>query len=85
MHKTLGCIAVLTNSANAQQPPCRANDFSDFVGISGVPLKMKIIQDSPMKGAGTTFAPEVFHDLGIRNHRTLLKYDLTLPCLIRPG
>ena len=32
-----------------------------------------------MDGAGKTFEPQVFHDLGIRNYRMPLKYALTLP------
>ena len=79
MRTSIAFLSAFTLSAHAQQPVYRANDFSDFVGISGAPITTKIIQDGPMKGSGTTFAPEVFYDLGVRNYRTVLKYDLTLP------
>lgn len=69
----------VTQSSTRYAPTFRADDFSDFVGINGAPIKTRIYQDGPFKGAGTTFDPQVFYDLGIRHYRMALKYDLTLP------
>ena len=69
----------LTAALVAQQPAYRANDFSDFVGISGAPIKTDIHVGGAHDGAGKTFEPQVFHDLGVRNYRIPLKYALTLP------
>lgn len=73
---------VAPNSTAAQvqaQPTFRADEFTDFVGINDSPLTTRVYEDGPFKGAGRTFAPQVFYDLGIRHYRTILKYDLTLP------
>ncbi len=79
MNRILPFLLVLATLAPAQQPAYRANDFSDFVGISGAPIKTGIHRGGSMDGAGKTFEPQVFHDLGIRNYRMPLKYALTLP------
>ncbi len=79
MRKSIGLLSALTLTAHAQTPAYRADDFSDYVGISGAPVKTGIVPEGPMKGAGTTFEPEVFYDLGVRNYRMPLKYALTLP------
>ncbi len=65
--------------ALAQQPAYRANDFTEFVGINGAPIKTGIHRGGFLDGAGKTFEPQVFHDLGIRYYRMPLKYALTLP------
>jgi hypothetical protein len=53
--------------------------FMDFVAINGGPIKTRVYEDGPFAGAGKTFDPQVFFDLGIRYYRMGLKYDLTLP------
>ena len=60
------------------QPAFRADDFVNFVGINGSPLRTRVETAGPFKG-GATYAPELFYDLGIRHYRMVLRYDLTLP------
>ena len=62
----------------AEQPAFRAEQFTDFVGINGSPLRFYVIPDGPYAGAGKTYDPQVFYDLGIRYYRTGLFNDLTL-------
>ncbi len=63
----------------AAQPAFRADQFTDFVGISGSPLRFHVIPDGPYAGAGKTYDPQVFYDLGIRHYRAGLFNDLTAP------
>ena len=65
--------------APTAQPAFRAEQFTDFVGISGGPLQFHVIPDGPYAGAGKTYDPQVFYDLGIRYYRTGLFNDLTRP------
>ncbi len=60
------------------QPAYWADDFIDFVGINGSPIRTKVLTDGPFAGAGRTFDPRIFYDLGIHHYRSILKYDLTL-------
>ena len=60
-------------------PAFRAEQFTDFVGINGSPLQFHVIPDGPYAGAGKTYDPQVFYDLGIRYYRTGLFNDLTRP------
>ena len=62
----------------AEQPAFRAEQFTDFVGINGSPLRFHVIPDGSYAGAGKTYDPQVFYDLGIRYYRTGLFNDLTL-------
>lgn len=64
---------------DAAQPAFRADQFTEFVGINGSPLRFYVIPDGPFAGTGRTYAPQVFYDLGIRYYRTVLFNDLTLP------
>lgn len=61
------------------QPAFPADAFTDFVGINGGPLKLYVIPDGPYAGAGKTYDPQYFYDLGIRHYRAGLFNDLTLP------
>lgn len=61
----------------AAQPAFRADQFTEFVGISGSPLRFHVIPDGPYAGAGKTYDPQVFYDLGIRHYRAGLFNDLT--------
>lgn len=63
----------------ADQPAFRADQFTDFVGISGSPLHFHVITDGPYAGAGKTYDPQVFYDLGVRHYRVDLFNDLTPP------
>ncbi|BCM94271.1 hypothetical protein IAD21_06174 [Abditibacteriota bacterium] len=63
----------------ALQPAFRAEDFLESIGINGSPIQTRVETEGPFKGAGATFDPQVFFDLGIRYYRLALKYDLTLP------
>jgi hypothetical protein len=65
-------------TARSAQPAFRADDFSDFVGLSASPFET-YLADGPFKGAGTKYLPETFFDLGIRHYRTGLLNALTLP------
>ena len=65
--------------ARADQPAFRADQFTDFVGISGSPLHFHVITDGPYAGAGKTYDPQVFYDLGVRHYRVGLFNDLTPP------
>ncbi len=47
------------------QPAFRADDFVNFVGINGPPLRTRVETAGPFKG-GATCAPELFYDPGIR-------------------
>ena len=58
-------------------PAFRADDFVDSIGINGSPIQTNVHDSGPHKGAGITFDPQVFYDLGIRYYRQTLKYDLT--------
>ncbi len=60
-------------------PSYRADAFTDFVGINGGPIRYHDIPDGQYKGAGRTYDPRVFCDLGIRYYRTALFNELTLP------
>ncbi len=64
-------------ASSGPSPAFAADDFIDSIGINGAPLQTRIYTDGPFKGAGTTFAPSVFYDLGIRYYRAVLRYDLT--------
>ena len=71
--------AVSVSAQPYPQPAFRAEDFAEFVGINGSPVKFRVYEDGLFKGAGATYPPEVFHELGVRQYRVCLKYDLTLP------
>lgn len=60
------------------QPTFTADQFTNFVGINGSPLRYYVIPSGPYAGAGKTYDPQVFYDLGIRYYRTALFNDLTL-------
>lgn len=64
---------------HADQPAFRADQFTEFVGISGSPLHFHVIADGPYAGAGKTYDPQVFYDLGVRHYRAGLFNDLTPP------
>ena len=59
-------------------PAFAADDFIESVGVNGSPIQTRIYEDGPFKGAGKTFDPQVYYDLGVRYYRHVLKYDLTL-------
>ncbi len=59
-------------------PSYCADAFTDFVGINGGPIKYHVIPDGPFAGAGRTYDPRVFYDLGIRHYCTALFNELTL-------
>ncbi|MDQ2732319.1 MAG: hypothetical protein M3Y56_11715 [Armatimonadota bacterium] len=59
------------------QPTFTADHFTDFVGIGGSPLRYYVIPNGPYAGAGKTYDPQVFYDLGIRYYRAGLFNDLT--------
>ncbi len=65
--------------APGAQPAFRAEQFAEFVGISGGPLQFHVIADGPYAGAGKTYDPQAFYDLGVRYYRAGLFNDLTLP------
>ena len=71
------CLA-LAAAAHAQQPAFRADQFTDSIGINGSPLRFYVIPDGPYKGAGQTYDPQVFYDLGIRYYRAGLFNELSL-------
>lgn len=72
-------IAAVANAAPTAQPTYRAEQFTDFVGINGSPIQLHVITDGPFAGAGKTYDPQVFYDLGVRHYRTGLFNDLTRP------
>lgn len=65
-------------AAMQPSPAFRVDDFIESVGINGSPIVTRIYEDGPFKGAGKTFDPQIYYDLGIRHYRMVLKYDLTL-------
>lgn len=80
---TLAIAMARGGAANADlspqgSPSYRADAFTDFVGINGGPIKYHVIPDGPYAGAGRTYDPRVFYDLGIRHYRTALFNELTL-------
>ena len=84
------CLTLVMNLAMAQggtakadgdppgQPSYSADAFTHFVGINGGPITCYVILDGPYAGAGRTYDPRVFYDLGIRYYRTVLFNELTL-------
>ena len=48
------------------------------MGINGSPLRFHVIADGPYAGAGKTYDPQVFYDLGVHYYRVGLFNDLTL-------
>ncbi len=65
-------------STQSLQPAFRADQFTDFVGISASPFET-YLASGPYAGAGTKYPLSFFTDLGIRHYRTGLKNELTLP------
>ncbi len=70
-------LAASVQMARADQPAFRADQFTEFVGISGSPLRFHVIADGPYAGVGKTSTPQVFYDLGVRHYRAGLFNDLT--------
>jgi len=63
-------------TARAAQPAYRADQFTDFVGLSASPFD-NYQADGAGAGMGTKYPPSVFFDLGVRHYRASLKYALT--------